>query len=60
VDNYLQFVGARGRPSTWLATAYNLLDFYSVIPKHQADVITAETCSLPASSTNRERALISD
>src|SRR5688500_2286034 len=42
VDDHLQFVGARGRPDTWLATAYNLLGFFSVIPKHPADVTTAD------------------
>jgi integrase/recombinase XerD len=42
VDDHLQFVGARGRPNTSLATAYNLLGFFSVIPKHPSDVTTAD------------------
>jgi site-specific recombinase XerD len=42
VDDYLQFVGARCRLNTWLATAYDLLVFFSTIPKEPADVTTAD------------------
>jgi integrase/recombinase XerD len=42
VDDYLQFVGARCRPNTWLATAYDLLVFFSVICKHPTAVTTAD------------------
>lgn len=42
VDDYLQFVGARCRPNTWLATAYDLLVFFSVIRKHPTAVTTAD------------------
>ena len=42
VDDYLQFVGARCRPNTWLATAYDLLVFFSAIPKEPAEVTTAD------------------
>ncbi len=42
VDDYLQFVGARCRPNTWLATAYDLLVFFSVIRKYPADVTTTD------------------
>jgi integrase len=42
VDAYLAFVGARARPNSWLATAYDLLVFFSVISKEPADVTTAD------------------
>lgn len=42
VDEYLQFVGARCRPNTWLATAYDLLVFFSVIRKFPANVTTTD------------------
>ena len=42
VDDYLQFVGARCRPNTWLATAYDLLVFFSVIPKYPSAVTTTD------------------
>jgi integrase len=40
IDDYLQFVGARCRLNTWLATAYDLLVFFSVISKYPAEVTT--------------------
>jgi integrase/recombinase XerD len=42
VDDYLQLVGARCRPNTWLATAYGLLVFFSVLPQQPAGVTTAD------------------
>jgi len=42
VDDYLQFVGARCRPNTWLATAYDLLVFFSVIHKHPTAVTSVD------------------
>src|SRR5436190_16798878 len=42
VDDYLQFVGARCRPNTWLATAYDLLVFFSAVPKEPAEVTTVD------------------
>jgi integrase len=42
VDDYLEFVGARCRPNTLLATAYDLKVFFSVVPKEPADVVTAD------------------
>jgi integrase len=42
VDDYLQFVGARCRPNTWLATAYDLLVFFSAVPKEPAQVTAAD------------------
>ncbi|MBI4493064.1 MAG: tyrosine-type recombinase/integrase [Chloroflexi bacterium] len=42
VDAYLAFVGARTRRNTWLATAYDLLVFFSVVRQEPAQVTTAE------------------
>jgi integrase/recombinase XerD len=42
VDAYLEFVRARARTNTWLATAYDLLVFFSVVPKEPAHVTTAD------------------
>jgi integrase len=42
VDAYLEFVRARARLNTWLATAYDLLVFFSVVPKEPAHVTTAD------------------
>lgn len=42
VDDYLAFVGARARPNTWLATAYDLLVFFTAVPKEPAAVTTAD------------------
>ena len=41
LDDYLEFVGARGATNTWLATAYDLKVFFEVVGKDPADV-TAE------------------
>ena len=42
LDDYLEFVGARARTSTWLAAAYDLKVFFSVIAKEPAAVTTAD------------------
>jgi integrase/recombinase XerD len=42
VDDYLQFVAARCRPNTVLATAYDLKVFFSVVGKEPARVSTAD------------------
>ncbi|MFI9042396.1 hypothetical protein [Streptomyces sp. NPDC053726] len=42
VDDYLEFVAARCRPNTLLATAYDLKVFFSVVSKEPADVVTAD------------------
>ncbi len=42
LDDYLEFVGARARTNTWLATAYDLKVFFSVIAKEPAAVTTAD------------------
>jgi integrase/recombinase XerD len=42
VDEYLAFVGARARPNTWLATAFDLKVFFSVVRKAPAAVTPAD------------------
>jgi integrase/recombinase XerD len=42
VDDYLAFVGARARPNTWLAVAYDLKMFFTVVAKEPAEVTTAD------------------
>lgn len=42
VDDYLEFVGARCRPNTLLATAYDLKVFFSVVSKEPTEVVTAD------------------
>ena len=42
LDDYLAFVGARARTNTWLAVAYDLKVFFSVIAKEPAAVTTAD------------------
>ena len=41
LDDYLTFVGARARPNTWLATAYDLKVFFEVVDKDPTAVTTA-------------------
>ncbi|MFC7986736.1 hypothetical protein [Streptomyces sp. NPDC057336] len=41
VDDYLEFVAARCRPNTLLATAYDLKVF-SVVPKESAGIVTPD------------------
>ncbi len=42
LDRYLEFVSARTRPNTTLATGYDLKVFFSIIEKDPADVTTAD------------------
>jgi integrase/recombinase XerD len=42
VDDYLRFVGARARPNTLLATAYDLKVFFSVVGKEPGEVTTRD------------------
>jgi len=42
VDDYLEFVGARGAVNTWLATAYDLKVFFEVLAKDPAEVRSAD------------------
>jgi len=41
VDRYLEFVGARGRRNTWLATAFDLKVFFDVVAADPCAVTTA-------------------
>src|SRR2546425_3057688 len=51
VDDYLVFVGARLRHNSWLATAFDLKVFFSVVDKAPAS--PAPFSSLPRSSGPR-------
>src|SRR5437870_1198229 len=42
VDDYLVFVGARLRQNSWLATAFDLKVFFSVVDKQPLAVTTAD------------------
>jgi len=42
VDDYLAFVGSRARPNTWLAVAFDLKVFFSVVTKDPAQVTTPD------------------
>lgn len=42
VDRYLDFVSARARPNTTLATGYDLKVFFTVVAKEPADVTTSD------------------
>ncbi|MFF3412300.1 hypothetical protein ACFYW8_40385 [Streptomyces sp. NPDC002742] len=42
VDDYLEFVAARCRLNTLLATACHLKVFFSAVPKEPTDVVTAD------------------
>jgi integrase/recombinase XerD len=42
LDDYLAFVGARARRNTWLAAAYDLKVFFTVVAKDPVEVTTAD------------------
>jgi|SRR5215207_1100677 len=42
LDDYLEFVGARGATNTWLATAYDLKVFFEVVGGEPAEVTAAD------------------
>ena len=42
VDDYLAFVGARARTNTWLATAYDLKVFFTVVGKDPVEVTRSD------------------
>jgi integrase/recombinase XerD len=42
LDDYLAFVGSRARPNTWLAVAYDLKVFFTVVGKEPALVTSAD------------------
>ncbi|CAL9279391.1 tyrosine-type recombinase/integrase [Streptomyces sp. SudanB52_2052] len=55
VDDYLEFVAARCRPNTLLATAYDLKVFFSVVPKEPADIVTADVFAFIAAQKKPRR-----
>lgn len=59
VDDYLGFVGARARPNTLLATAFDLKVFFSVVEKDPAQVTRADVfIFLKSRRTSNEEAKI--
>ncbi|HTT90512.1 MAG TPA: tyrosine-type recombinase/integrase [Acidimicrobiales bacterium] len=48
VDAYLEFAGARARPNTWLAHAYDLKVFFSVVAKEPVEVKTSDVLAFIA------------
>jgi hypothetical protein len=59
VDDYLGFVGARARPNTLLATAFDLKVFFSVVEKDPAQVTRADVfIFLKSQRTSNEEAKI--
>jgi site-specific recombinase XerD len=42
LDDYLEFVAARGAANTWLATAYDLKVFFEIVGKEPAAVTAAD------------------
>jgi integrase/recombinase XerD len=42
LDDYLAFVGARARPNTWLAVAYDLKVFFTLVGKEPTQVTAAD------------------
>ena len=48
LDDYLVFVAARARASTWLAVAYDLKVFFEVVGKEPAVVTTADAAGVQA------------
>ena len=48
VDDYLEFVGARGAVNTWLAVAYDLKVFFEVVAKEPAEVTAVDVFAFVA------------
>ena len=55
LDDYLEFVGARGATNTWLATAYDLKVFFEVVGKDPADVTAADVFAFLAEQRRPRR-----
>jgi integrase/recombinase XerD len=55
VDDYLEFVGARGATNTWLATAYDLKVFFEVVAKEPAEVTAADVFAFLAQQRTPRR-----
>ncbi|MGH2372436.1 MAG: tyrosine-type recombinase/integrase [Actinomycetota bacterium] len=55
LDDYLAFVGARGRPNTLLAHAFDLKVFFSEVPKDPAQVTSRDVLSFIESQRRPRR-----
>lgn len=55
LDDYLDFVGARGAANTWLATAYDLKVFFEVVAKEPAEVTAADVFAFLAEQRGPRR-----
>lgn len=61
MDRYLEFVAARARPNTLLATGYDLKVFFSVVAKDPTEVTTADLLEfITAQRSDRRVVRISD
>jgi integrase/recombinase XerD len=55
LDDYLEFVGARGATNTWLATAYDLKVFFGVVAKEPVEVTAADVFAFLAEQRRPRR-----
>jgi integrase len=55
LDDYLEFVGARGATNTWLAAAYDLKVFFEVVAKEPAEVAAADVFAFLAQQRTPRR-----
>lgn len=55
VDGYLAFLGARVRKNTWLAAAFDLKVFFSVVAKEPTEVTTADVFAFIAEQRRPRR-----
>jgi len=55
LDDYLEFVAARGARNTWLATAYDLKVFFEVVAKEPAAVTAADVFAFLAEQRSPRR-----
>src|SRR5450755_2928738 len=55
VDDYLEFVGARGAVNTWLAVAYDLKVFFEVVVKEPAEVTAVDVFAFLAAQRAARR-----
>ena len=55
VDDYLEFVAARGAVNTWLATAYDLKVFFEVVGKEPTEVTAPDVFAFLAQQRSPRR-----
>jgi integrase/recombinase XerD len=55
LDDYLEFVAARGATNTWLATAYDLKVFFEVVGKEPAEVAATDVFAFLAQQRTPRR-----